>query len=68
MSETDVEINFDDFVIGDPSVKVAAQDGIPDIGVEYEYLVELVTQQVGLFTIHDGLFKFVCSKLMLHEW
>jgi len=66
MSETDVEINFDDFVIGDPSVKVAAQDGIPDIGVEYEYLVELVTQQVGLFTIHDGLFKVVRSKLVLH--
>ena len=47
MPETDVQINLDDSVIGDPSVIVAAQDGILNLGVEYEYLVELITQQVG---------------------
>jgi len=68
MPETDIQINLDDFVIGNPSVIVAAQDGILNLGVEYEYLVELITQQVGLFTIHNGLFKFMGSKLVLHEW
>jgi hypothetical protein len=68
MPETDIQINLDDSVIGDPSVIVAAQDGILNLGVEYEYLVELVTQQVGLFTIHNGLLKFMRSKLVLHEW
>ena len=68
MSETDVEINFDDFVIGDPSVIVVAQDGIPDHSVEYEYLVELIAQQVGRFAVYDGLFKVMLSKLVLHEW
>ena len=67
MPETDIQINLDDFVIGDPSVIVAAKDGILNLGVEYEYLVELVTQQVGLFTIHNGLLKFMVSKLVLHE-
>ena len=47
VSETDVEINFDDFVIGDLSVIVVAQDGIPDHSVEHKYLVELIAQQVG---------------------
>ena len=47
MSETDVEINFDDFMIGDLPVIVVAQDSIPDDSVEYEYLVELITQQVS---------------------
>ena len=64
MPETDIQINLDDSVIGDPSVIVAAQDGILNRGVEYEYLVELVTQQVGLLAIHNGLLKFVCSKLV----
>ena len=68
MSETDVEINFDDFVIGDLSVIVVAQDGIPDHSVEHKYLVELVAQQVGLFAVYDGLFKVMLSKLVLHEW
>ena len=68
MPETDVQINLDDFMIGDPSVIVAAQDSILNRGVEYEYLVELVTQQVGLLTIHNGLLKFMGSKLVLHEW
>ena len=66
MPETDIQINLDDSVIGDPSVIVPAQDGILNLGAEYEYLVELVAQQVGLFTIHDGLFKVVWSKLVLH--
>ena len=61
MPETDIQINLDDFVIGDPSVIVAAQDCILNLGVECEYLVELVTQQVSLFTIHNGLFKFMGS-------
>jgi hypothetical protein len=66
MSESDIQINFDGFVIGELPVIVAAQYGVLDSGVEYEYLVELIAQQVGLFTIHDGLFKVVRSKLVLH--
>ena len=68
MSETDVEINFDDFVIGDLPVIVVAQDGIPDSCIEYEYLVKLIAQQVGRFAIVDGLLKFVWFELVLHEW
>ena len=66
MSESDIQLNFDSFVIGELSVIVAAQYGVLDSSVENEYLVELVAQQVGLFTIHDGLFKVVRSKLVLH--
>ena len=68
MPETDVQINFDDFVIGDLPVIVVAQDGIPDRSVEHEYLVELIAQQVGLFAVYDGLLKVMLSKLVLHEW
>ena len=46
MPETDVQINLDDFVIGDLPVIVVAQDGIADIRVEYKHLVKLVAQQV----------------------
>ena len=66
MSESNIQINFDDFVIGDLPEIVVAQYGVLDGSVEYEYLVELIAQQVGLFTIHDGLFKVVRSKLVLH--
>ena len=68
MSETDVEINFDDFVIGDLPVIVVAQDGILDVSVEHEYLVELIAHQVRRFAVVDGLFKFMLSKLVLHVW
>ena len=68
MSETDIEINFDDFVIGDLPVIVVAQDGIPDSCIEYEYLVKLIAQQVGRFAIINGLLKFVWFELVLHEW
>jgi hypothetical protein len=46
MPETDIQINFDDFVIGDPPVIVVAQDGIVDTRIEHKYLVKLVAQQV----------------------
>jgi hypothetical protein len=68
MPETDIQINFDDFVIGDLPVIVVAQDGIPDHSVEYGYLIELIAQQVGQFTIIDGLLEFVWFELVLHEW
>ena len=68
MPETDVEINLDDFVIGDVPVIVVAQDGISDSCVEYEYLVKLIAQQVGRFAIVNGLLKFVWFELLLHEW
>jgi len=68
MPGTDVQINFDDFVIGDFPVIVVAQDGILDSCVEYEYLVKLIAQQVGCFAIVDGLLKFVWFELVLHEW
>ena len=67
MSESDIQVNLDGFVIGELSVIVAAQDGILNCGIEYEYLVELVTQQVGLFTIHNGLLESMVSKLVFHE-
>ena len=66
MPETDVQINLDDFVIGDLPVIVVAQDGIPDSCIEYEYLVKLVAQQVGRFAIIDGLLKFVWFELVLY--
>ena len=68
MSETDIQINFDDFMIGDLPVIVDAQDGIVDSCIEHEYLVKLIAQQVGRFTIIDGLLEFVWFKLVLHEW
>ena len=68
MPETDIQINFDDFVIGDLPVIVVAQDGILDSRIEYEYLVKLVAQQVGRFAIINGLLKFVWFELVLHEW
>ena len=68
MPETDIQINLDDFVIGDPPVIVAAKDGIPDSCIEYEYLVKLIAQQVGRFAIINGLLKFVWFELVLHEW
>ena len=46
MSESNIQINFDNFVIGDLPVIVVAQDGIADIRVEYKHLVKLVAQQV----------------------
>ena len=46
MSETDIQINFDDFVIGDLSVIVVAHNGIPESGVDHKHLVKLVAQQV----------------------
>ena len=68
MPETDIQINFDDFVIGDLPVIVVAKDGILYSCIEYKYLVKLVAQQVGLFTIVNGLLKFVWFELVLHEW
>ena len=68
MPETDIQINFNDFVIGDLPVVVVAKDGILGSCVEYEYLVELIAQQVGRFAVYDGLFKVMLSKLVLHEW
>ena len=67
MPETDVQINLDDFVIGDLPVIVVAKDGIPDSCIDYEYLVKLIAQQVGRFAIIDGLLKFVWFELVLHE-
>ena len=68
MPETDVQINLDDFVIGDLPVIVVAKDGIPDSRIEHEYLVKLIAQQVGRFAIINGLLKFVWFELVLHEW
>ena len=68
MPETDIQINFDDFVIGDLPVIVVAQDGILDSRIEYEYLVKLIAQQVGRFAIVNGLLEFVWFELVLHEW
>ena len=68
MPEADVEINFDDFVIGDLPVIVVAQDGILDSCIEYEYLVKLIAQQVGRFAIVDGLLEFLWFELLLHQW
>ena len=68
MPETEIQINFDDFVIGDLPVIVVAQDGILDSCIEYEYLVKLIAQQVGRFAIINGLLKFVWFELVLHEW
>ena len=68
MPQTDIQINFDDFVIGDLPVIVVAQDGILDSCVEHEYLVKLIAQQVGRFAIINGLLNFVLFELLLHEW
>jgi hypothetical protein len=68
LSETDIQVDLDDFVICDLPVIVVTHNRIPDSAVEHKYLVQLVAQQVSLFVISYSLFKVEHSKLLLHEW